>query len=214
MTVLTAQKREGGKAHTARRSGLMPAVIYGRKEKSTPITVPLIDFQKVYEKAGESTVITLKGLGEEKDVLIHDVAYDALSGLPLHADLYAIEKGQKVTVSVPLQFEGVSPAVKDLGGILVKVIHELEVEAEPKNLPHTIPVNIEKLGTLESQIHVSDIALPTGVTAEADPDDVVAMISVAVEEVEEAAPVDLSQIEVEKKGKKEEEGAEAPGETA
>jgi len=207
MTVLTAQKRDEGSARAARTAGLLPAVVYGRKEKSTPIAIPLVNFQKAFREAGESTVITLEGLGEPKDVLIQEVAYDALSGLPLHADFYAIEKGQTVTVSVPLQFEGVSPAVKELGGILTKVMHELEVEAQPKDLPHFISVPIEKLDTLESQIHVSDLVLPAGVTAEADGNDVVAMISVAVEEKEEVAPVDLSAIEVEKKGKKEEEGA-------
>ncbi len=206
MTVLTAQKRGSENPRAARRSGLVPAVVYGRKEKSTPVAIPLADFEKAYHEAGESTVVTLEGLGEPKDVLIHEVSYDALSGLPIHIDLYAIEKGQTVTVSVPLQFDGASPAVKDLGGILVKVMHELEVTAQPKDLPHSISVDISKLETLESQIHVRDVALPPGVEAEAEPDEVVAMISVAVEEKEEA-PVDLSAIEVEKKGKKEEEGA-------
>lgn len=210
MVTLKAEKRESGKAAAARRAGLLPAVVYGKKEEAMPIAVDAKAFGKVLEEAGESTVIELEGLGAAKDVLLHDISYDPLTGTPTHADFYAFEKGQKVEVAVPLEFEGVSPAVKDLGGILVKVMHELEVEAEPKNLPHNLVVDISKLDTLESQLHVSDIALPAGVIAKADAEEVVAMISVAKEEPVEEAVTDISQIEIsEERGKKEE---EAPAE--
>lgn len=209
---LTVQKRTTGSGKALRNKGILPAVVYGRSEESTPITVDAKEFKKLFAKAGESTVITLTGIGTGKDALIHDVAIDAVSGEPLHVDFYAIQKGQKVTVSIPLEFEGVSPAVKDLGGILTKVMHELEIECEPKDLPQHIVVDISKLETLESQIHVSDLKLPASAKISATPEDVVAMISVAKEEVEEvAAPTDLSAIEIsEDRGKKEEEGEEAP----
>ncbi len=101
-------------------------------------------------------------------------------------------------------------AVKNGLGNLVKVLHEVEVEALPKDLPHNLEVDISKLETVESQIFVSDIKLPTGVTMITGGEEVVASIVLQVEEKEEviAPPVDLSAIEVEKKGKKEEEGAE------
>ena len=186
---------------------MLPAVVYGRKEESTPVVLSLRDFQKALHEAGESGVISLEGLGESKDVLIHDVSYDAVTGAPLHADFYALEKGQSVTVSIPLQFEGVSPAVKDLGGILTKVMYDLEVEGQPKDLPHAIIVNIETLTNLDSQIHVSDLSIPAGVTVNAESEEVVAMISVAQDEPVEEAPVDISAIETSvEKGKKEEEG--------
>jgi large subunit ribosomal protein L25 len=195
-----------------RREGMMPAVIYGRSEESTPITVSRKDFEKVFKTAGSSTVITLKGLGEEKDALIHDVEFHAVSGEPLHADFYAIEKGQTVTVSVPLEFEGVSPAVKDLGGILVKVIHEIEMEVLPKDLPNMVHVDISKLTTLDSKILVSDLKLPSSAILSIPTDEVVAMVDTAKEETEESAPMDLSSIETSvERGKKEE---EAPAESA
>lgn len=203
---LTAQKRDTKTSpKSLRDKGVLPAVVYGRKEASTPVAVDAKTFGKVFKAAGESTVITLKGLGQDKQVLINEVAVDAVSGTPLHADFYAIEKGQKVTVSVPLEFEGVSPAVKDLGGILTKVMHELEITVEPAGLPHAILVDISKLATLEDQIKVSDLALPKDADISVDPDEVVAMISVAKEETEEA-PADISSIEIsEDRGKKEEE---------
>ena len=210
------EKREGAKkAKSLRKSGVLPAVIYGRKEESTPIAVNQKQFEKVFKTAGESTVITIKGLGEDKDALINEVDFDPVSGHPIHADFYAIEKGQKVTVSVPFEFEGVSPAVKDLGGILVKVMHELELECEPKDLPQHIVVDISKLETLESQIKIKDLQLPKSAKIEIDTDEVVAMIDVAKEEPVEEAPADISAIEIsEERGKKEDaEGAEG-GKTA
>lgn len=192
--------------NTLRRAGKLPAVVYGRSEESTPISVDRKTFEKLFHEAGESTVITLSGLGAPKDALIHDVALHPVSGEPLHADFYAIEKGQTVTVSVPLEFEGVSPAVKDLGGILVKVMHELEVECEPKDLPQYIVVDISALKMLEDKIEVKDLKLPASAKIDIDPDEVVAMITVAEEEPVEAAPMDLSAIETSvERGKKEEE---------
>jgi large subunit ribosomal protein L25 len=157
----------------------------------------------------------LTGLGAAKDALINDVEFDPVSGAPLHADFYAIEKGQTVTVSVPLEFDGVSPAVKDLGGILTKVMHELEIECEPKDLPHAVHVDISKLTDLDSQILVSDLNLPKSAKISAAPEEVVAMISVAVDEPIEAAPVDISAIEIsEERGKKEDaDAAPAEGES-
>src|SRR6185312_7226073 len=109
---------------------------------------------------GESSVISLTGLGTAKDALIHEVEFDVVTGKPLHADFYAIQKGQTVTVSIPLEFDGISPAVKDLGGILTKVMHDLEIECEPKDLPQAIHVDISTLTGLDSQILVSDLNLP------------------------------------------------------
>lgn len=189
----------------------MPAVIYGRSEESTPISLSRKDFEKVFKTAGSSTVITLKGLGDEKDALIHDVAFHAVSGEPLHADFYAIEKGQTVTVSVPIEFDGVSSAVKDLGGILVKVMHELEMEVMPKDLPQAIHVDISALKTLDDKIFVGDLKLPASAIITVPTDEVVALVETAKDEVEESAPMDLSAIETSvERGKKEE---EAPAET-
>ncbi len=204
---LAAEKRDiTKKAKSLREKGFLPAVIYGRSQESTPITLDHKEFEKVFRAAGESSVVTLTGLDGDKDVLIQEVALHPVSGTPLHADLYAIEKGQTVTVSVPLEFEGTSAAVKELGGILVKVMHELEMEVLPKDLPHSIAVDISKLAALDDQIKVSDLHIPASATLSVDPDEVVAMIDIAKEEAEEAAPMDISQIgsSVER-GKKEDE---------
>jgi large subunit ribosomal protein L25 len=213
---LTVEKRDNSaSAKALRNKGVLPAVVYGRSEESTAISVDAKTFGRLFKEAGESTVITLKGLGTDKQVLINDVDLDPVSGAPIHADFYAIQKGQKVTVSVPLEFEGVSPAVKDLGGILTKVIHEVEITCEPADLPQHFVVDISKLVTLEDQIKVSDLAIPNGAELSIDADEVVAMISVAKDEPVEEAPMDITQIgDAVERGKKEEEGGAEGGEAA
>ena len=204
LTLEVAKRENAEKPDALRRKGLLPAVMYGRDDQALSIAIDARAFGKVFKTAGESTIISIEGLGEKKQALIHDVSFDPVTGSPLHADFYLIAKGQIVTVQVPLEFVGVSAAVKDMGGILVKVLHDLEIEVDPTELPHNIPVDIAKLVTLEDQILVKDLPLPKSAKPSIPLDEVVALISVPKEEVEEPTePIDLSQIEVEKRGKKE-----------
>lgn len=206
MLTIKAEKREGKNTNIElRKKGIIPAIFYGPKEPNTPIKINESEFMKVYSDAGESAVITLNDGTTDHEALIHDVQFDAVSGRPIHADFYIIEKGKKVEVAVPLNFVGESLAEKQLGGVLVKVMHELEIEALPKDLPHEIEVDISSLIDFESQIHVKDIKIPSGVEIKAEPDEVVALVQEHKEEVIEESAPDLSSIEVEKKGKEEEE---------
>jgi large subunit ribosomal protein L25 len=214
MLTLSATPRTQTGKHAAPsllKEGLMPAVVYGPKQEALSISLPVLPFRKILRDGGESSVITLTGLGKDMQVLIHDVDHDPVTSVPRHADLYAIEKGAKVEVAVPLSFIGESPAVK-AGANLVKVMHELEIEADPANLPHEIEVDISKLAAEGDQIHVSDIKLPSGVVAKVEAEEVVALIqAVAIEVEEETVAPDMDSIEVEGKGKSEEgaEGEEA-----
>ena len=209
-TTLTAKKRteSGSKvARALRAGGEIPAVVYGAIAETQPITLTAAEFEKVWKSAGESTLIALSGIGKETLVLIQDVATDPLYGTPVHVDLLAVDADKPVEVGVPLVFVGVAPAEKELGGTLVKVMHELEVEALPKNLPHEIQVDISTLKTFDDQIRVSDIVLPPGVTTRDNASDVVALVQEVKEEVEPVAPVDVTAVEIEKKGKEEEASA-------
>jgi large subunit ribosomal protein L25 len=211
MFVIKAKKRdESVNLDTLRKSGEIPAVFYGAGSKTTPVTVPLVEFKKAWREVGESSTIKLSVDGKDVDVLIHEVQVHPVTEVPIHVDFLVIDMDKKIKVKVPLEFTGVSNAVKSGLGNLVKVLHEVEIEALPKDLPHNFDVDLSKLETVNDQIFVSDIKVPAGVTMITNGHDVVASIVLQVEEKEEvAAPVDLSAIEVEKKGKKEEEGAEA-----
>jgi large subunit ribosomal protein L25 len=210
MLTIQIEKRDVGTSlDEIRKGGKIPAVLYGKKEASQPITLGATEFMKVWKEAGESSVVILSGVGENKEALIHEVDVEPVKGLVRHADFYVIEKGKKVTVSVPIEFVGTAPAEK-LGAALVKVLHEIEVEAFPKDLPHEITVDVSGLVELEQQILVSDIKVPSGVEVLTSPDEVVAIAAETKEEVESDTPADLSSIELsEERGKKEEEGEEA-----
>lgn len=195
------------RADKIRKAGQIPAVFYGKKEASTSISIPKNDFLKAWKEAGESSVITLETPVGPKESLIQDVDLDPVTGVPRHADFYVFEKGHKVEVKLPIEFIGVSPAVKDQGGMLVKVLHEIKVEAMPKDLPHNIELDISVLANFGDQIIAKDIILPSGVELKEHLEEVIALVSAPreeKEEEEEAAPVDLESIEVEEKGKKEE----------
>ena len=209
MTMLTLpveRRTKKDSIEALNKVGRIPAVFYGPKEKSTPISIAKVDFIKTWRKAGESSVIILKDGSNEHEALIHAIDVHPVTGAPRHADFYVIEKGK---VDVQLTFDGVAPAVKDLGGILVKVLREVEIEAAPKDLPHELKVDISSLKELTSVIHASDLKLPAGVTLITAGTDIVASVAEAKEEAEEApTSVDMSAIEVEKKGKEAKEGAE------
>ncbi|HEC30687.1 MAG TPA: 50S ribosomal protein L25 [Candidatus Yonathbacteria bacterium] len=215
MLTLKAEIREATEdSSSLRAAGKVPAVFYGSKEKTTiSISVENKEFVKALKEAGESSVITLDTSKGKKGVLIHEVQFDPVTDKPIHVDFYVVDQTKEVEVAVPIEFIGVSPAVKELGGILVKIMHEIEIKALPQDLPTNIKVDISILIDFSSRILVKDLKLPKGVIATANLDDAVANISEAKEEVEEApAEIDMDAVEVEKKGKKEEESGEEASE--
>ncbi len=215
MFVINAKKRDEGQSLTTlRKGGEIPAVFYGAGKTNTPIVVSSVEFKKVWRNAGESSAVVVKTEKGDVDVLIHEVQVDPVTEEPIHVDFLAIDMKKKIKVKVPFEFTGISEAVKSGLGNLVKALYEVEVEALPKDLPHSLSVDISKLATVEDNVFISDIKLPIGVVVMADPEAVVASIVLQVEEKEEAPPVDLSAIEVEKKGKKDEEGVEGATEAA
>ncbi|OHA26403.1 MAG: hypothetical protein A3D52_03250 [Candidatus Taylorbacteria bacterium RIFCSPHIGHO2_02_FULL_44_36] len=223
--ILLKAKRRAPRANLGkmRKNGVLPAVfypvrsevfngVYGKREKAIPISVALKDFVKVWKEAGESSVVNLAIEGEENlEALIQDVDLDPIRSIPRHTDFYVFEKGKKLKIKTPIEFTGVSPAVKDLGAILLKVLHELAIEALPKDLPKKIEVDIGSLKNFGDTVAAKDIKLSSGVTLMEKPEEVVVSVHEPKEEVEEkpAEPVDLSTIEVEKKGKEAKEGESA-----
>jgi len=192
-----------------RKDGMTPAVFYGAHAAATPIFVDTIEFKKLLKTAGESSIVALTG-DAKVNVLIHDVQMDPVMYVPTHVDFYVVEKGQKVHVNIHLNFIGESPAVKNLGANLVKVMHEISVEAEGSDIPQEIEVDISTLDTLNSNILVKDIKLPLGTTLYHMQENEVVASVVSQSEEDLSAPVaevDMTAVEVEKKGKKEDESA-------
>lgn len=198
---LQAQKREGTPS-AIRAQELVPAVYYGTGKDAVSITISLKEFNHVFKEAGETTTVALQIGGEKINTLIHDVQRDPLTGIASHVDFLIVDMNKEIEVPVPLEFTGTAEAEKNGLGTLVKVLHEVHIKALPAHLPHSLSVDISTLATLEDQIHVKDIVLPTGVSLVTDPEEVVALVTPFVEEKEEVA-FDPNAIEVEKKGKEE-----------
>jgi large subunit ribosomal protein L25 len=207
LTLAVTKRAAGTNAAAVRAGGAIPAVVYGKTYEATPIAVDAKVFEKTLRDAGEATVVSLTGLGAAVPVLIHEVDVDPLTGAPRHVDFYAITAGETVEVAVPLTFVGESAAA-EAGANIVKVLHEIEIEADPTRLPHEIAVDLAALAALGDRIHAKDLVLPAGVTLAIDPEEVIALAQEVEEEAEEAPVADIGAIEVEKKGKEEEPKAE------
>ncbi len=216
MITLKAEKREvfGKQTKKLRREGLIPAELYGRGVSNIHLSVPAKDFAEAYREAGEHSVLSVEVDGKSHPVLIHSVEEDHLSDKILAIDFHEIRMDEKVKAHVPLEFEGEPPAVKELEGILIKNMDEVEVEALPTDLPHSIKVDLSRLSELDQSIYVKD--LPKGNKFEFVADGETAVVSVTApkeEEVEEVAPTEEVPVEEgEEAAEEEKKGAAAPAE--
>jgi large subunit ribosomal protein L25 len=181
------RKEIGSGLNKLRSQGLLPAVVYGHGIESKSISVSEKEFAKLYQQAGESTLVSLNFDGAEKKVLINDVQYDPLTDKPVHIDFYEVRMDEKIKANVPLVFAGESAAVKAEGGILVRSIQEVEVEALPQDLPHHIEVDISKLATFEDHIRIKDLKVAGSAKILAEPEEIVASVSQPRSEEELAA---------------------------
>jgi len=198
VSLVVSTRQEADKANT------IPAVVYGPKQPNVAIAIDRAVFGKVFKEAGESTIITLEGLETPIEVLVHEVTFHPTKNQVTHVDFYAIERGKDITVDVALNFIGEAPAEK-LGGMVNKVLHEVEVTCRPSKLPAQIDIDLSILANIDDRITVGDIKSPEGVTINTEAEEVVAIVAEAGASGgdEEDTVVDMDAIEVEKKGKEE-----------
>lgn len=206
---LEAQKRTqfGRAAKAVRKEGLIPAELYGHGIQNISLAVPMKEFMKTYNEAGESTMIDLNIAGDVRKVMIHSVVEHPVSSEVVAIDFYQVNLNEKIIVDVPLVFVGEAPAVKEKDGVLVKSHTEIEVEALPANLPHNLTVDISRLTEIGSTIYAKDLVLPAGVKLEINPDAAIVSVSAKLTEEEDMAEsqaADLSTITAESEKKEDE----------
>lgn len=187
----------GKRVRNLRKQGVLPAVLYGGGKKNIALSIIERAFEKMRKSAGESSLVELRvdGGGTE-NVLIHNIDRDPLTHKPRHVDFLRVRMDELLRVAVPLRFEGESPAVKE-GGILVKVMHETEVEALPANLPHEIAVDLTRLTAIGDRFALADLIVPNGVSFVGDKESVIVLIEEprTKEEGEAAESSESGQIE-------------------
>lgn len=214
---LSAKLREevGKKVKKFRKEGMVPAVVYGEKTDNKNLWVDGVELRKVYENAGENTIIEL-GIGEKDkaEVLIHDIQRDPLSGDFSHVDFFQVQMDKKIESEVPVEFVGDAPAVKEMGGTLVKSLDEISVRCLPADLPSQFEVDLSALKTFDDYVKVKHLPISEKVEILLDPETIITSVSrprseEEMEALDEKVEEDVSKVEgVEK----EEESAEEEGE--
>lgn len=207
---LNAVLREDGKRDKTFKQ--IPGVLYGPELKeSKKVWVDFQKFVKIFEEAGESTLVDLKIEGEKDSysVLIHDAQYHPISGKYIHIDFYKVKAGKKIETSVEIEFVGESPAVKEKGGILVKNLDEVEIRCLPKDLIGEIKVDLSVLKELDDSIHVGELNIPKEVELLSEPKTVVVSVAAPrsqdeIDQLNEKVEMDIDKVEG-IKGKEEEE---------
>jgi large subunit ribosomal protein L25 len=205
--VLKAKRREviGKQVKALRRQGELPAVIYGRKKEPIAITLNAREAGRILPGLSSSHLITVNVDGDRHTTLVREKQRHPVRGELIHVDFLAVSMTEKLRASVPLAFEGVSPAVEEQDGILVTSLEQLEVESLPRNLPERIMVDISGLQNISDAIYVRDLVVPKGVEVLTNQDEMVVVVTApAAEEVEEIVEA-ADEPEVIERGKKEEE---------
>ncbi len=194
--ILKAQEREivGKKVKSLKGQDLIPAVLYGHGIENQNLAVNTLEFKKLFDEVGTSKLVDLQ-INDKKAVkiLVQDVQYDPIKTEVSHIDFYQIKENEKITTEIELEFIGEAPAVKELGGVLVKTYDAIEIECLPAELEKMdkIKVDLSVLKTLSDSVHIRDLQVPAGVRIMVDPEEVVALIEqIAEEKVEEIKPIE------------------------
>jgi large subunit ribosomal protein L25 len=213
---LTAQRREATGRSAIRKlkaRGIVPAIVYGGKDKPQPLQVSRRDISLMLSHAsGENILVELEIAGEKgsRMAMIQEIQHSPVGGDVLHVDFHAVSMDEKIEADVPLEAVGVANGVKNFGGLLEQSLRTLEVECLPRDLPDKITVDVSALNIGDS-IHVRDIQLPAGVAAETQAD--LTAFSVVAPAVEEEPVAEVAEAaagpEVIKEKKEEGEAAAA-----
>src|SRR5438132_956936 len=172
---LKAEPRTATGRSAARRlkaRGIVPAVVYGGKEKSQPLQVSARDINAMLSHAsGENILVELEIAGQKapKTALLQEVQHSPVGGDILHVDFHAISMDEKITADVPLEPLGMATGVKNFGGLLEQNLRSLTIECLPRDLPDKLTADVSALNIGDS-IHVRDIKLPSGVVAKVNVD--------------------------------------------
>ncbi len=173
-------KKSGAKK--VRKSGKIPAVIYGHNEPLN-VSVDEKEFVKKFEKISENTIITINIDKNSYDVLVKNYQDDILTSKIKHIDFFEIEKGKTLKTNIPVHIEGNAKGARE-GGLLEVRLHELEVECLPKDIPENIVIDVTNLEAGEA-IHVADVEVPEGVKILNMLEQTVVSVTIVKQEIEE-----------------------------
>ncbi|HWA52286.1 MAG TPA: 50S ribosomal protein L25 [Patescibacteria group bacterium] len=173
----TKRKELGRKARNLRKSGKVPANIYGKDVKSVSITVDEKEFRETFKKAGETAIVYLMVEKDERPVLVSNIQTHPATGDILHIDFKQVNLKEKVTAQIPVEVTGESPVEKSGEGTVVLLLQELEVEALPTDLPEKFEIKAEELTQVDQVVKVSGLKIDgTKVEVKEDPEAMVVKV--------------------------------------
>ncbi len=189
-TILEVQSRNAEeKAKDLLAEDFIPAEFYGKGVDNMSFKMDYQTFRRIFNKAGNNTVIDIVVDGKKgPNVLVGEVQYHPISGNMIHVDFRNVKMDQEITTNIPLTFVGTAPAVKNLSGIFMSKIDEVEVKCLPKALVHNIEVSIDSLEDFHCFVRIKDLVVPAGITILNEPEDLVAVV-VEPRAEEEVTPV-------------------------
>src|ERR1051325_10142895 len=190
---LKAEPRNATGRSAARKlkaRGIVPAVIYGGKQKSQALQVQERDINAMLSHAsGENILVELEIAGEKagRTALLQEVQHSPVRGDVVHVDFHAISMDEKIEANVPLEPMGMATGVKNFGGLLEQNLRSLAIECLPRDLPDKISVDVSALN-IGDAIHVRDIKRPSGVTVKVNADLTAFSVVAPVAEEEPVTP--------------------------
>lgn len=209
---LKAKKREDiltGTLNQLRKTGVIPGIYYGHGAENISLTATESDLRPViYTTESHIINLTLEGESSNYSCILKDVQFHPVSDLPLHFDLFALKEGETITIEVSVHITGNAPGVKD-GGVLQHILHKLQIECLPKNIPSHIDVDVSGLGMNDS-IKISDLNLENITVLNDESSSIVAVVPPTVEkEVVAEETEEPAEPEVISKSKKDDEDGDA-----
>jgi large subunit ribosomal protein L25 len=177
----------GKQVKRLRQAGLVPANIYGHNRQSEAVQIARRELESVAREAGSSGMVELHVDGEPgvRNVLIRRLTYNAVTRLPIHADLYHVRMDEPIVAEVPVHLTGEAPAVRDENGNVLLLLSHIRVRALPGDMPAMIAVDISGLAHVDDAIAVRNLQLPPGVETTLDPDELVTKVNAPRVVVEE-----------------------------
>ena len=200
LNVSTRQPGKSSDARRLRRQGLVPGILYGKREEAL-VTVSELEFMRLIGHTVGSGMIGLKLDGKKKaeNAIVKDIQWDALTGRPIHIDFLRVAMDDIVTVPIPVHLVNSPVGVAVSGGVLDHHMHEVLIRVRASDIPSEIVLDVAKLDIGDS-LHVSDLEFPEGVEPDSNPDAVVvSVLAPTILRIEEEA--------VEEEGEELEEGA-------
>ena len=213
---LKAQKRDDlgkGASRSLRRSGRVPAVLYGRDRDSIHLSVDAHEAEHLFHSISvDNTIVEIAVDGERAPypTLVREIQTHPWKASLVHIDFLQIQEGVEVDLEIPVELVGVPVGVRLGGGVLEQIVHELEVRCIPSMIPESFTLDVTGL-EINDSLHVSDIPLTEGVEILMSPEQTICAVAIprVVEEAELGEPVVAAEGEEPAEAEEKEAGEEA-----